>query len=241
MEVVILNGSPRGAKSVTGALLDGFSEGLMEGGAKVALFKVAGMKIAPCSGCLSCMHKTRGECVIKDDMALILERVKRADLLVMGTPVYTDTMTAQMKIVMDRFVSGLQPFLMKDDSGRIRHPRWWPVPLKWLLVSTAGFPEKVTFGPLVATFRAEALNAGSDPIAEICVPGSIALQMEQPRLERHRAMLREVGVALARTGRIEADLLDKVNTPPFTMDEYVAFSGLYESWCREKLGMTGPA
>jgi hypothetical protein len=237
MEVLMLNGSPRGPKSVTGALLDSLGEGLTEGGASVVKFRVAAMKISPCSGCLSCMHKKPGECVIRDDMALIYDRARVSDLMVVGTPVYTDTMTAQMKAVMDRFLCSLQPFLIKDESGKVRHPHWWPMPGRYMLVSTSGFPEKETFAPLIATFRAEAVNAGADPIAEVCVPGSIALQMEPAKLERHRAIVREFGRSLALTGKVDPMLLSELNTPPFTTDEFLAYSAKYESWCREKLNI----
>lgn len=237
MDVVMLNGSPRGKRSVTAGLLDSLAEGLTEGGATVVQFKVASMKISPCSGCLSCMSRKPGECVVKDDMAGIYERLKVSDMLVLGTPVYTDSMSAQMKTVVDRFLCCTKPFLIKDESGRIRHPHWWSMPARFMLVSTSGFPEREAFSPLIATFRALTINAGSYPVAEICVPGSIALQMERSRLELHRAMLREFGSRLAKTGDVDPELLARLNIPPFTVDEFMIYAARFESWCREKLGM----
>ncbi|HEY3276683.1 MAG TPA: flavodoxin family protein [Syntrophorhabdaceae bacterium] len=239
MEVTILNGSPRGAGGVTGALLGSLTEGLTQGGSRVERFEVAAMKIAACTGCLSCMHKTRGECVIKDDMTAIYERVKATDLLVIGTPVYTHNMTAQMKAVMDRFVCSMQPFLQKDGSGRMSHTHWWPMPPKYLLVSTAGMPDHDIFAPLIATFRAQAVNAGSDPVAEICVAGSLVFQIEPSKIEPHRVMLRELGLTLAQSGVVDPTLVEKLNGPAFTMAEYMSSAQTYEAWCRRKLGMAG--
>lgn len=68
MEVLILNGSPRKARSVTGKLLASLSRGLVDGGASVKEFEVANLNIGPCTACLSCMHKKPGECAVKDDM-----------------------------------------------------------------------------------------------------------------------------------------------------------------------------
>jgi multimeric flavodoxin WrbA len=240
MEVLILNGSPRGSRSVTGKLLESLTTGLTEGGASVTLFSVAQMKIAPCNACLSCMHRTPGVCAQKDDMEPVYERLKVSDLLVIGTPVYTDNMTAQMKIVMDRFICAMQPFLIRDQKGRVRHPFWWRLPGKFLLVSTSGFPEKKTFEPLIATFRAQAANAGSEPLGEICVPGSIALQMEPSKMVHHLERLFQMGKIIAETGNIDRTILDDLNTPAFATAEYLIVAAAYESWCREKLGIPKP-
>ena len=214
MKALILNGSPRGSRSLTGKLLESLAKGLIAGGASIIEFKVASMKIAPCIACMSCMHKKPGVCLLDDEMTPIYERLKVSDLLVLGTPVYTDNMSAQLKAVMDRSVCGLQPFLRRDATGRIRHWYWWRMPAKFMLVSTSGFPERETFDPLIATFRAQAVNSGSDPIAEICVPGAIALQMEPANLAGHLEMIEEFGRQLAVTGEVNPAVLRELNIPP---------------------------
>jgi len=236
MKALILNGSPRAPnKSVTLRLLDAFERGLAAGGADVRQFRVAGMKISPCTGCLACMHRTPGECAIKDDMEEIYPHLRTAGLLVIGTPVYVDNMSAQVKAVVDRSVSCLQPFLMKDKAGRVRHPFNWRMPSKFLLISTSGFPEAETFGPLIATFRAQAANFGSEPIGEICVPGSIALQLSPEKLDSHLELIAKAGEKLASSGEVDKGLLAAINTPPLKVEEYLEIAAGYEAWCREKL------
>ncbi len=235
MKVLILNGSPRKQKSVTGKLLMCIADGLRAGGAAIREFSLWGMKISPCSACFSCMHRTPGECATKDDMEDIYPHLKTSDILVIGTPVYVDGMSAQTKAVMDRSIACLQPFLTKDRSGRIRHPFNWRMPARFMLVSTCGFPEVETFGPLIAGFRAGAANFGAEPIAEVCVPGSIALQTEPGRLDGHLALLKALGETLARTDSIDKDVLAKVNTPPVSVEEYLKIAASYEAWCREHL------
>jgi hypothetical protein len=237
MEVVMLNGSPRGTKSVTGKFLDALALGLEDGGAVVTQFKVASMNIGPCNACLSCMHRTPGECVQKDDMAQIYPRLKTADLLVMGTPVYTDNMTSQLKTVIDRTIACLQPFLTRNASSKIVHPHWWSMPGKYFLVSTCGFPEMSNFDPLIATFRAQAINAGSISAGEVCIPGSIALQMKTERMIPYLDRLTALGKGMAPSGDPDGELLQQLNQPPFTVDEYVAIAAEYEAWCRRKLGI----
>ena len=178
MRVLILNGSARGQKGITGKLVKAITNGLSEGGAEVKQFEVQDLKISPCNACLTCMHNNPGVCAVKDDMEGIYEELKNSQILIVAAPVYTDNTSAQMKRVIDRCICCLRPFLTKDQSGRFRHPYTWRMPEKFILLSTAGFPEMETFDPLIATFRAQAATFGSKPITEICIPGSIALQMD---------------------------------------------------------------
>ncbi len=235
MRVLILNGSARGDKGVTGKLLKSLATGLSEGAAQVKQFAVHSLNISPCVACLSCMHKTPGECAVKDDMTKIYPELKRSDILVLATPVYVDNMSAQMKTVMDRCICCMEPFLRKDRFGRIRHSYVWHMPAKFLLVSTSGFPEKESFDPLVATFRAQADNFGSDPVGEICIPGSLALQMEPEKLQHHLTLFEEAGRLIANTGGLKEDLLQALNTSPLTVDQYLAAAAQYEAWCRKRL------
>ena len=161
--------------------------------------------------------------------------MKKSHLLILATPVYTDNMTAQLKTAIDRCICCMQPFLTQDQSGRIRHPCTWRMPDQFILISTAGFPERETFDPLIATFRAQAATFGSKPMAEICIPGSIGLQMEPEKLTGHLEYLEEAGGLIGRTGGLTADILEKLNTLPLTRDQYLAASVKYEDWCRKKL------
>lgn len=239
MKVFILNGSGRGLKGTTGRLVKALSDGLSEAGAEVKHCEIRLLKIAPCTACLSCMYKTFGQCPVKDDMESIYGELKLADVLVMATPVYIDTMSSQLKAVMDRCMCCMLPFLTKDSAGRVRHPYAWRMPEKFVLISTAAFPEMETFAPLIATFRAEAANFGSEPIGEICIPGSVALQTEPERLERHLKLLEEAGKLIAETGGLSTNILKALNTPPVSVDEYLAISAKYEAWCREQSKKNG--
>jgi hypothetical protein len=147
MNVIALNGSARGKKGVTWRLLDSLLKGLSEGGATVRDFQLKEMNISCCRACLTCMHKTPGQCAQRDDMDRLYPTLRESDLLVMGTPVFTDNMSAQMKTVMDRCICGMDPFLRLDPAKRVRHLYNWTMPSKFFLVSTSGFPEVNNFLP----------------------------------------------------------------------------------------------
>jgi multimeric flavodoxin WrbA len=236
MKVIALNGSARGKKGVTWRLMDSLLKGLLEGGATVKEFQLKEMNISNCKACLTCMHKTPGQCAQRDDMDQIYPYLRESDLFVMGTPVYTDTMSGQMKTVMDRCICGMDPFLRIDSANRVRHPYQWNLPKKFLLISTSGFPETESFLPLMMTFRAQAENFGCEPIGEICIPGSIALQMAPQLLEPHLDMIQKAGKMLAQNGKIEASLLEQINKPVVTREQYLEISAKYEAWARKSRG-----
>jgi multimeric flavodoxin WrbA len=237
MKILILNGSARREKGVTGRLLKSLTKGLADGGAEAKEVQVQGLNITPCTACLSCMHKKVGECILDDDMNTIYQELKTSDVLVIATPVYVDGMSGALKTVIDRCVCCMEPFLTKDDSGRVRHTYAWRMPRQCMLISTAGFPEMETFDPLVTMFRAQATNFGSEIVVEICIPGSIALQVAPDRLSHHLQLIEETGKIIASGRRIPAELLGKLNTPPMDVNEYLTLSAKYEVWCRKQLGL----
>ncbi|MCB2190988.1 MAG: NAD(P)H-dependent oxidoreductase [Deltaproteobacteria bacterium] len=234
MRALIINGSARGAKGVTAKMGAALAEGLVQGGAHVDTLFVADMNIAPCTACLSCMHLHPGHCAQRDDMDVVVPLLKQADLLVWAAPVYTDTMSAQLKAVMDRTICSKQPFLYQDAGGRVRHPKAWDMPPKVMLISTGSFPEPVNFEPLVATIRAQTINFGGSCIAELCVPGSLAIQMEPSVLEPHLALITQAGREVAQEGRVRSGTLAAIQRPPLSVDRYRELAGRYENWCRKK-------
>lgn len=59
-------------------------------------------EIFPCKACYACFRT--GSCVQKDDMAEILEKAEKADVLLLATPTYFLTMSGQMKVMIDRLL-----------------------------------------------------------------------------------------------------------------------------------------
>jgi len=71
-----------------------------EAGAQIKILLVAGRTIKPCDGCESCL-KT-GKCHIKDDMEKIYPKLLQADAIILGTPTYFWSLSAQAKAIIDR-------------------------------------------------------------------------------------------------------------------------------------------
>ena len=100
-DIVIISASPRKGGN-SDLLCDQFMKGALEAGHKVEKISLHDKNIHPCLGCGACQNTHA--CVQKDDMAAILGRLIAADVIVMATPVYFYTMSAQMKTLIDRTV-----------------------------------------------------------------------------------------------------------------------------------------
>ena len=99
--IVILNGSPR-MKGNTIGLVEAFKQGAEEAGHTVEVFNLQQMDIRPCLGCLGGGRDSKSPCLQKDDMAKIYPHYETADVLVLASPMYYWSITAQLKTVIDR-------------------------------------------------------------------------------------------------------------------------------------------
>ncbi len=102
MKIVVLEGSPH--KNGSSNMLAGeFIRGTKENGHEIQILNVAHMDMHPCLGCEHCGMD--GSCVHKDDNDKIKQALLSADMAVFVTPVYYFGMSAQLKMVIDRFYS----------------------------------------------------------------------------------------------------------------------------------------
>lgn len=98
-KVLVLSSSPRkGGNSDT--LCDQFIKGAQESGNDVEKIYLRNKRINYCTGCGTC--NLQKPCPQKDDAAEVVEKMIVADVIVMATPVYFYTMSAQMKTLIDR-------------------------------------------------------------------------------------------------------------------------------------------
>ena len=95
MKIIVLEGSPNQHGS-SNMLADNFIRGAEEAGHTVKVIDAAHADIHPCIGCIHCGYE--GPCVQKHDVEKF-----RQDMMVFVTPLYYYGMSAQLKILIDRF------------------------------------------------------------------------------------------------------------------------------------------
>lgn len=100
MKIVILEGSPN-KKGSSNLLADCFKQGAEAAGHTVQIIDAAHADIHPCTGCIHCGYE--GPCVQKDDVEQFRQQILDADMMVFVTPLYYYGMSAQLKILIDRF------------------------------------------------------------------------------------------------------------------------------------------
>ncbi len=143
MNVLVLNGSPRGEKSNTMKLTSAFLEGLAETlPINQEILTVSKMNIKPCIGCFHCWKKTPGKCCISDDMASVIDKILASDMIIWSFPLYYYGLPSHLKALMDRQLPMSLPFMEKGENAPesgSHPPRYDMSEKRWVIISTCGF------------------------------------------------------------------------------------------------------
>ena len=84
----------------TSLLLEQALEGVARGGARTELITLSDCSFKPCQGCNACSRD--GECILKDDMQQIYQKLLAADRLILAAPIFSMNLNAQAKALIDR-------------------------------------------------------------------------------------------------------------------------------------------
>jgi multimeric flavodoxin WrbA len=96
--IVAVYGSPR-VNGNTDTLMNVFLKAI-ETKEKIVSFKLRDMRLKPCLGCCQC--ESTGVCIYNDDIQSIYNCIENAKGLVLSSPIYFASVTAQMKTFIDR-------------------------------------------------------------------------------------------------------------------------------------------
>ncbi len=121
IKVLGISGSPR-RHSNTEILLDRALDGARSEGAVTEKIIISELCLEPCRGCYGCLKK--GVCIIKDDIHAIYRKIREADRIIIASPVYFGSLTAQLKIMIDRFQSQwIKKYVLKMRVSNKKHRR----------------------------------------------------------------------------------------------------------------------
>ncbi len=134
--IVVLMGSPR-PDGNTARLVAAFAEGAAERHT-VEILSPARMTLHPCKGCNSCFRHPDNRCVLQDDMQSCYQRLAGADILVIATPLYFYSVSAQLKLLIDRLHNPIR------STFRVR---------TLVLLAVAGNADPAIFEPLLAMYH----------------------------------------------------------------------------------------
>jgi len=83
-------------------LLEAVLEGAAAAGGRTVHFRANEMVIKPCQACGPDPTSGTGFCIFHDDMDPVFEALRDAHAVAVGSPIYFDTVSAQLKLIMDR-------------------------------------------------------------------------------------------------------------------------------------------
>lgn len=106
-KIIILNGSPR-KNGNTATLCDEFTKGAESAGHAVIRFNLQSMDIHACLGCMKGGKDATSPCVQKDDMDKIYPAYQAADIVVLASPMYYWSFSAQLKTAFDRLFAVME-------------------------------------------------------------------------------------------------------------------------------------
>jgi len=119
MNLVALNGSPVRGSNVD-LLLDQVCAGYRQAGGSSEQIYCNQLLVRPCQACGP--EPTSGYCIFHDDMDAVYAKLEQAHAVVVGSPIYFDSVSAQLKLVIDR-CNCVTPLVRIGDSYGFR-PKW---------------------------------------------------------------------------------------------------------------------
>ena len=119
MKVIAINGSPR-KKGNTSILINTVFEDLNAQGIETEEINVGTKTFRGCLACMKCAENLDGHCIIKNDnLNEIIDKMREADGILLGSPVYCADLSGQMKVFIDRvsLVSAVNGNIMTRKVG----------------------------------------------------------------------------------------------------------------------------
>lgn len=229
MNILVINGSPKGEKSntlrLTRAFLDGISahEARTGEAPQIEVLDIGRLTVRPCLGCFSCWNRTPGECCLHDDMASVIEKLLWADLTVWSFPLYYFSVPGPLKNLIDRQLPMNLPF-MRQDTASGGHPARYDLSGKrTVLISTCGFyTAEGNYDAVTAMFDR---FCGKDGYTAIfCGQGELFRVPElSARTDAYLACVRQAGDEYA-AGGIQADTRRELQTELYPRDVFEAMA-----------------
>lgn len=132
-KIVAVNASPR-TQWNTGTLVRAAAEGASSEGAEVKVFDLAKAdNFTGCTSCFACKLPTQaGKCIYRDGLTDILEEIRNADGLILGSPNYLGDVTAGFRALYERLIFQYITYKTEPQSYNKHH-----IPVLFIMTSNA--------------------------------------------------------------------------------------------------------
>jgi multimeric flavodoxin WrbA len=120
VKIAILNGNPDSANQVFDRYLVELKDALSDAGHSVTLLMLRDMDIEYCVGCFGCWVKTPGECVARDESAIVCREMINSRFVLWASPIIMGFASALLKKMVDKMIPLVHPYFVMS-QGVYRH------------------------------------------------------------------------------------------------------------------------
>ena len=150
-KIIAINASPRTAWN-TGTLIREAAKGAESEGAEVKVYDLyQSEKFTGCISCFGCkLPEHQGVCVCKDGLTPILDDIRSADGLIIGTPNYLGDVSAGFRALYERLI--FQSLTYKTEPRSYNERR---VPVLFIMTSNAAedFYAQIGYDKMLANYQ----------------------------------------------------------------------------------------
>ncbi len=142
MKIVAVNAGPRKGWN-TDTLITEASKGAEAAGAEVVRFDL--FRLEKYTGCISCFgckkEKFKGHCICRDGLTPVLDAIREADALIIGSPNYLSELTASFRALYERLI-------FQNLTYNKENPCCNTHPIPVLMIMTSNAPDTMYSGML---------------------------------------------------------------------------------------------
>lgn len=171
MKAIIIYGSPRKNWN-TDKALDKAAEGLAASGVETERIRLYDYEYKGCISCFACKlknSKTNGLCAYKDAIRPVLEKTHEADIVVVGSPVYYNNPTGQVRSFIERWVFPVGSYIWEEGRQKVFRDKVIPTGLIYTMNCPKDMMEKWNY-PMILSDTANTLKQvmGHNELLYIC-------------------------------------------------------------------------
>ena len=141
-KIVVVNAGPRKGWN-TDTLLTEAAKGAESAGAEIQRFDLH--RLDKYTGCISCFgckkEKFMGRCICRDGLTPVLDAIREADGLIIGSPNYLSELTASFRALYERLI-------FQNLTYNVKKPCCNQHPIPVLLIMTSNAPDDMYLGLL---------------------------------------------------------------------------------------------
>lgn len=217
MKTLIINGSLKGEASHSYMVASRFARGIeATADAQTEVIELKNMNISHCVGCFGCWKVTPGQCVIRDDMDIVRDKIMESDNIILSFPLYFFGVSSKMKTMLDRLLPFKMPYKGRhatEDNLLIMDYRYDFSDKRLILVSSCAHSSTdIVYDSVTREFD---MICGKDNYTKVFCPQGEILELDQmkPILNKYLNGIEDAGKEFGINRKLSEETARKVCAP----------------------------